>query len=603
MKAILSPVFFKELTQIANRGRTYAVRTAFMAAVFAFMAFFWLTFASDRGLAGGMSLTDSAELGHKLFASMAWTLFIGAAFMTPVFAANALTGEKEANTMGLLLLTRLRPLNIVQDKGLSRIAHMSQLILLCVPYLFICLVLGGVTTREILVALASVASVVLAGLGAGIFFSTVLSTFASALSASYLFMFVHLLIFPIFLGIFLQQFDEKGLIVAAFLSPGVGMVSVYETGMLSGSGMEIFRWAWTGPLATGILIYAFSVIASSRLLPRHAESQSAARKPGLAGILELSGFRALLRLPMLPFALLAEAADFRRRLGRNPVYWRESFIGKRHGRMALLYLQGGLGYLYLLCMILALVASEGEEDIIFQGTILMFVPAMAFYFLCVVVSSASSVTQEREEQTFDVLCSTALGTRGIVLGKLFGVMRAGLPCAAVPVALALICAAPWRWGANLPVTAAAIVLMIADAFWLASAGVFFSSVCGTTMKAVGSAVAFSLSMLVLPLVGYAAFESLMWGRASGAYQVFAALIPGGLPLTMIVGDFAHGPGDVTFPLGAMVTSLAIYAGTSYFFVAGAMRAIDRTAGVRRPGFVGRVLRPFRRALAREAGAG
>jgi hypothetical protein len=143
-----------------------------------------------------MDLSEAARFGRTAFFIIIWTEFAAAALFTPAFTANLLTGERSANTLGLLFLTRLHSWNIVQDKGLSRITYMAQYLLLGVPFLFVCLMFGGITTSQIITSQAAVFSVVLVALSFSLFFSTVLRNFFSALSAAYVVLFSYLVFLP-----------------------------------------------------------------------------------------------------------------------------------------------------------------------------------------------------------------------------------------------------------------------------------------------------------------------------------------------------------------------------------------------------------------------
>jgi len=484
---LLSPVYFKELAQVANRRRTYVARTVYLLAIFSFLSLSWLSqgvFTADR-----MNINDAARFGRMVFFVIIWTEFAAAALFTPAFTANLLTGERSANTLGLLFLTRLRSWNIVQDKGLSRITYMAQYLLLSVPFLFVCLMFGGITTRQIIISQAAVFSVVLVALSFSLFFSTVLRNFFSALSAAYVVLFSYLVLLPLIV-FFLSFAGGMGGIppFLAWTNPLFSMTVIMEPdiGRSMGAGIE---YSWIGPLAFGVVCYVLSVGLSSIILPRtRARFQVQSARPGLAGIGQQSAFRVLLRVPFLPFVLLAELLDWSRIVRRNPVYWRESGLIGRSGRMSMVYMTGILGYAYVILAALVVLNAEGRAgDDLFQCTASYFVLAILFVGLFIAVTAGSSIASEREENTLDTFLSTRYLNRSFVLGKFFGVLRSSLIHALLPIALVIMAHAVHEKG-TFWVAALGLLVMGVYFAWVAALGIALSSASPSPARAVSFTV-------------------------------------------------------------------------------------------------------------------
>jgi ABC-type transport system involved in multi-copper enzyme maturation permease subunit len=125
---------------------------------------------------------------------------------------------------------------------------------------------------------------------------------------------------------------------------------------------------------------------------------------------------------------------FLREVQGNPVFWRET-VTRAHGNLG-----GGLFRAYFL-LIMALIASFALG--LFDGsqgpTMLLAIAALAgllAVFTTVVVSS-SSMAGERREDTLALVCTTKLGPRGVIVGKLQAIAAFAGPAFVIAAVLAL----------------------------------------------------------------------------------------------------------------------------------------------------------------------
>lgn len=132
------PLLVKELNEQSSRPRTYVVRFLYAASLFtAACALFY----------GGFLSGDTNTLGRgrfmfeRLVTYQFWAIFV----FLPAISCTALTIEKERNSLGLLLITSLRPWQIVLQKALGRIVPMLTFLLLSFPLMAVAYSFGGVT--------------------------------------------------------------------------------------------------------------------------------------------------------------------------------------------------------------------------------------------------------------------------------------------------------------------------------------------------------------------------------------------------------------------------------------------------------------------------
>lgn len=136
------PVLQRELTEQASRRRTYIVRVlsiCAMALVIWRLVATWAPAESDV-IGVGTALGAGGPIFDGLVSGLFWCIKL----LMPALCCAVVTAEKERNTMGILLTTKLTPGNIVLEKLLSRVFPMLTILLLVFPVLGYLYSLGGV---------------------------------------------------------------------------------------------------------------------------------------------------------------------------------------------------------------------------------------------------------------------------------------------------------------------------------------------------------------------------------------------------------------------------------------------------------------------------
>lgn len=149
------PLLARDLTDQANRARHYILRSAYAGFVFV-LGFLYLR---DLLLQAGSSGPMSLGVGRELFDRIYNLQLIAVLVFLPALTCGAIAGEKERNTLSVLLTTRLGALTIVLEKLLSRLVVTFMLLAMSSPLLAIAYATGGITLEymqrwlEVLVAL------------------------------------------------------------------------------------------------------------------------------------------------------------------------------------------------------------------------------------------------------------------------------------------------------------------------------------------------------------------------------------------------------------------------------------------------------------------
>jgi ABC-type transport system involved in multi-copper enzyme maturation permease subunit len=399
MYLLENPVLQRELVVNLRTVRAFVLLFLYNALLGLVVVLAW---PRDRQL----DLTSNPQAAKDLVNLFFLGQYVLASLMAPSFAAGAITGEKERKTYEMLLASPLRPAAIVLGKLLASLAHLAILIFSSLPIVMLCLPLGGVSIYEVLAAyFALVLSIITFGM-ISVACSSFFQRTASSLVVSYL------LILPL------------------------ALVGILTWGSLGAAGeFRLFLSVTVLPgICAAICIMLFSATSKRLLHPPDVGSEGnevidieeeAQQAVGL--IIQRDQFPDRLFAPGKRTTLLAD--------GANPVYDKEmrSEIFAQGTLMLRLVIQVSM----FLAIPLMAVCLFFRQDL--APWYISYV--LLFNMLVGPVFSAGSVTSERERQTLDLLLTTIISPRKILLGKLMAGLRVSSVLTAFllwPLALACI---------------------------------------------------------------------------------------------------------------------------------------------------------------------
>ncbi|CAK9030164.1 Spermidine synthase, partial [Durusdinium trenchii] len=180
------PLLAKELIEQAARRRTYIVRSAYAFLLFMFVTLIFWGEVYDRS----SSPFDLLGQGRTMFQIVLMLQTAGVLLFTPALTCGAITIEKERNTFGLLLLTRLSPSTILLEKYLGRLVMMGTFLLLSLPLLGLCYTIGGVTQLDLWSGFAALVITVMQLSAVGLCCSAYFRTTTGAFFGAYIFGFL-----------------------------------------------------------------------------------------------------------------------------------------------------------------------------------------------------------------------------------------------------------------------------------------------------------------------------------------------------------------------------------------------------------------------------
>lgn len=205
----LNPVYKIGLKQSARTKKTIVLLLVynFLLAGLGLLVFY-LTF--DQGGRVRESVAYSGIL--TLYSVMAAMEFVMILFIVPASTGGAVAGEREKQTLDILLSTKITPFHIVTGKLAASISMVILLAISSMPTLSIVFSIGGITFSDLFTFLLLLVVTAIYIGSFGIFFSVCCRKTTGATVCAYLAMFVVVFLLPLLLFFFefLEAFSNRG---------------------------------------------------------------------------------------------------------------------------------------------------------------------------------------------------------------------------------------------------------------------------------------------------------------------------------------------------------------------------------------------------------
>jgi ABC-type transport system involved in multi-copper enzyme maturation permease subunit len=260
------PLLVKELTEQAARKRTYYVRVGYALLLFiSALLVFWAGASRQVRIFG--STLGMLGRGDDIFLALVTLQFAGIYLFLPAMVCPVIAGEKERDSLSLLLLTRLGPWTIIFEKLLSRVIPMFTFLLLVLPLLAYAYTFGGVSQEQIWGAMIVLGITTVQIAAFSLMCSAYFRTTASAFVATYLIYFTVFFAIPGLIADFNHMSEEEFMY---FVGPAV----FYEVFDWGGGSRSIFDLALRCiPLVGSTLVFLgltrYFLIRRAFVQPRH----------------------------------------------------------------------------------------------------------------------------------------------------------------------------------------------------------------------------------------------------------------------------------------------------------------------------------------------
>lgn len=473
LEALFGPMFACEWRVACRRGHVFLLRSVFVVILLAGLWIAWMS-AVNRAVPQS-PIRLLADLGAAIFAAFTVVQLALVMLVAPGVTAGAVCQDRARGTLLHLMVTDLTDREIVLGKLGARLMGMLGLILAALPVIALMTLLGGIDPKQLLGVFA--VTIGLAVLGCSL--ALLLSVRAHKAHE------VVMVVYLIWLG-WILAWPILGLLYESFTGPlGWSMPWLGPDGWLARSNPV---WILFGPMGVtstiGLvdqLVFAAGTLAVSGLFTALAvwRLRPSAIRVETRPLFSWSRLRLNLR-PFLPGPPL----DW------NPVLWREWHRNRPSLWSRIIWWTYGLCSGLLTAWVI-FYAPYGMRDLGAVATVLI----VGVGLLLLSVSAATTLAEERVRGSLDILMTTPLPTRRIVLGKWLGGYRGAPWLAVIPGIIALTIAfrtGQW-YGAFLVVGS-----ILIEGALIVSLGLWFA----TLTSRVGRAIGFSVGVYVFFSIGW-----------------------------------------------------------------------------------------------------
>ncbi len=462
----VGPVFVYDCLTSSRRWQGYAMRAGFLLLLLITLLVIW---NGSRPLERLSAIRGMARLGESFFlgfVGMQLTLVLLAA---PAATAGSICLDRARGTLTHMLVTDLSSAEIVLGKLAARLVPVLGLLACALPLMEILALVGGLDPNALLGAFVVAIGIAVLGSSLALFFSLWVGKTHEAILGTYAVWGLWLLWTPIISivgALFPQAFffvpprsaDPFWLSFAPYRAPRLVAWQDYA------SFLEV-------TLAVSAMLVAIAVFRLRAIVTRDSLKRRSSRSMLERLVERLARGR---RLP-------------RPSLDWNPVFWREWHRGKP-SRMSLA----------IVALYFALATTFSLTTVAFRGTAAApwvngFQVSVGLLILSVI--AAVSLAEERARGSLDLLLTTMISTRQIVLGKWLGTYRTVPIFAVLPVIVSFGLAydRPERW--------TDVVVLIVYIFFSGAAITSLGLAMATWFSRVGSAVAATVSIYLAITVG------------------------------------------------------------------------------------------------------
>ena len=479
---LTGPILEKELLVLSRRRRYYVLRFLYIIVLTLFAGAVFSSVASSSSSI--YTVSRMSEAGRTITVFMVFFQFVISQGLSVIFLSTAISEEMHKRTLGILMTTPISSLQIVLGKLFSRFILLFLLLAMGLPLLAVIRVFGGVPWDFLISSFFIIFTSALFAASVSLFFSIFTRQALQAISRTFLFFiliyYVPLIVQPLAYFAWGINIPLDFLVFAnPFYVLGVNII-----------GMTNPRFSFSLSWTLCCLVMTAGAVLFLTL------STIFVRRAALAQITGQAVFGSLRKERLTTGQRAAQGGSIAQ--GRvipvkgPPIIWKDvrlyfTSVKKLKSKMAIVLFAGILLIAYGYCF------WEGvfEES----GTHIAFVCIYLFVGLFQTASIASSsITGERETKTWELLMTTPLTDKQIVLGKITGSIIRSWPFLFLALAhiIVFILLQRIHYAAFLP-----LVIVFICSFYLASAaGVMVSSLCRRSLWSSGITMFLFLSSMI-----------------------------------------------------------------------------------------------------------
>lgn len=420
------PIIAREVLTIPRPLRFYLIRSAYASMLFILM---WTAWQSLIGWQDVREIGLMARFGHRLYQIFALVELTLMLFFAPIAAATAIAHEKDRRTFNLLLMTDLRDVEIVIGKLSASLLMVATLLATSAPVFYICLLLGGVSFRQLGEVLTVTLSAGLIGGSLGLLIALWRDRTFQSLALTILAVVLGLVAVE-GIGQVMPDLELFGSPIATTLNPYRNLLTILEppTAATKWTGVAFIAYA----VAIAAVLNGISIVMLRKWNPSTNEPREQREEGELPVegdlLVEISDpAKGGVAGPEVSLGLHVPRRSHRRVSGPNqgyrspwdlPVIWRE-LKTRAYGAKPLM-VKGA--YFLAFALGVAWFYSNGNIAADPFRVAKLLIPLSILTLLLVNAQAVTSLTSERDTGALDLLLVTELSPKEFIYGKLYGAM-------------------------------------------------------------------------------------------------------------------------------------------------------------------------------------
>ena len=378
----------------------------------------------------------TSTMGLVLFRQLSMAMILLSCFIAPYTASAMLTREHEDRTLAVLWLTDLRPVFLLAGKLSTGLFASFAALLSLLPLLMFTVSLGGVSTAQMLGALAIVLANVFMASCMGLFCGSLFRRSRNVRGGVFLLALVYYLLLPIGIQIYLEYSPRAAVAGRMYVDLVSPPTAVAQLG--SGMGLSV-----VGPNCAFSCVVALAFLAgAAALLPRT--------------VLEPGSRHAGRRLRDSIKRWKSRRAGRRPPIFGNPVAWRDTqyrYGGDLWHWKAMLIVVFTVALVPFLLVLVwpwfarqlglygkSWLAIVTDDDVYAVMAVLQLLACACTAVVLSLSHCSNAFSRERRGRTLEALLGTEMGDGEILWGKIRAILFAVLPwLAATVAAFVLVC--------------------------------------------------------------------------------------------------------------------------------------------------------------------
>ncbi|HHY83741.1 MAG TPA: ABC transporter permease [Clostridiales bacterium] len=231
-----NPVITSEM-KIRMRGWRTALGIAAYLGVLLLIGFLYYLAFVQQTLGWDSSVNARQTAGMEIYMMLASIQFSLILLITPAQTAGTISGEREKQTLDLLLSTKMSPFSIIFGKLISSMSFIILLIVTSIPLFSLIFLFGGVTPGDMAKLFLFYIITAFAVGSIGIFFSTLFKRTIMSTVVTYLTIFLLGLV-SVILGVYMLSVQLSGISphptnpaipFVLYINPAVGLTDILVT--------------------------------------------------------------------------------------------------------------------------------------------------------------------------------------------------------------------------------------------------------------------------------------------------------------------------------------------------------------------------------------